>query len=143
MYSINRFALVNFSAQQMYQLINDVDAYHEFLPWCGGSEVIEQSDESMTAAVTISFKGVNKTFTTLNTLTPYTEVAMQLKDGLFSELSGAWEFNSLNGDACKISLTLEFGFANRLVGAVIGPVFSKIANSMVESFCERAEEVYK
>ena len=143
MYSINRSALVNFSAQQMYQLINDVDAYQDFLPWCGDSKVLEQGDDSMMASVTISFKGVNKTFTTRNTLTPYSEVAMQLKDGPFSELEGAWQFQALDSEACKISLSLEFGFSNRLVGAVIGPVFSKIADSMVESFCRRAEAVYQ
>ncbi|MFT5260222.1 MAG: ribosome-associated toxin RatA of RatAB toxin-antitoxin module [Saprospiraceae bacterium] len=147
MYTINRSALVAFSDQQMYDLINDIDSYQLFLPWCGGSNIIERmhtekGDDHIIGSVTIAFKGVNKTFTTKNTPTPFNEIRMELVDGPFSELTGSWQFKALNESACKVSLNLEFGFANRIVGAVIGPIFSKIADSMVESFCERAQVIY-
>lgn len=142
MYHIERSALVPYSAAQMYALVNDVPTYADFLPWCGGSAVLEESDTEMLASVTIAFKGVNKTFTTRNTLCADESVAMQMVDGPFSELGGIWRCKPLSDDASKISLELEFDFANRLVGAVIGPVFKAIADSMVESFVKEAERRY-
>lgn len=142
MYTINRSALVTYSDKQMYDLINDIDSYQQFLPWCGDSRIIEATEAHITGAVTIAFKGIHKTFITRNTLVPYSEIRMQLVDGPFNRLSGSWRFKALNPAACKISLDLEFGFANRVVGKVLGPVFATIADSMVESFCARAEVVY-
>ena len=142
MYNINRSALVAYSDQKMFDLINDVENYQEFLPWCGGSKIIEETNSTRTGAVTIAFKGVHKTFTTKNTLIPYKEIGMQMVDGPFSKLEGTWSFKKLDDDACKISLDLEFDFSNRLVGAVIGPVFKIIANSMLDSFIKRAEDLY-
>ncbi len=143
MYTVKRSALVSFSAQQMYDLVNDVDDYQSFLPWCGDSKIVEKSDEQITASVTIAFSGINKTFTTHNTLRPHEEIAMRLVNGPFSELFGSWHFKALPEGTSKISLDLKFGFNNRLVGAVVGPVFSKIADSMVESFCNRAQVIYE
>lgn len=142
MYKINRSALVAFSDQKMFDLINDVENYQEFLPWCGGSKILDETSSTRTGAVTIAFKGVNKTFTTKNTLTPYKQIGMQMVDGPFSTLQGTWAFKKLDDDACKISLDLEFDFSNSLVGVVIGPVFKTIANSMLDSFIKRAESLY-
>lgn len=142
MNKIERSALIPFSAAQMYQLVNDVDSYQHFLPWCGGSQVLEASKAQMLASVTINFKGVKKTFTTRNTLTPYSEIKLEMVEGPFSELTGSWFFKALDEQSSKITLELSFDFSNRLAAAVIGPVFKIIANSMVASFCEEAERRY-
>ncbi len=96
----------------------------------------------MVASVDIAFKGVRKTFTTRNTLHSDDRVDMDLVDGPFSELSGAWMFKALSDDACRISLSLEFGFSSKLVEGLVGPVFRLIADSMVDSFCKRADQIY-
>ena len=142
MYKINRSALVPYSAQQMYELVNDVDSYRDFLPWCGGSRTIEKTDDSSVASVDIAFKGVHKTFTTSNRLAPGESIHMAMVDGPFSALEGRWSFKELDENACKICLDLDFAFSNRVVGAVIGPVFKIIADSMLDSFVKRAEELY-
>ena len=142
MYNINRSALVPYSDQKMFDLINDVDGYVDFLPWCGASEILEDSGKVRVARITIAFKGVHKTFTTHNTLTPHSRIRLNMVDGPFSQLHGTWSFKALDDNACKISLDLDFDFSNRIVGAVIGPVFKIIADSMIDSFCKRADEVY-
>ena len=143
MYTIRRSALVPYSDQRMFDLINDVDDYKQFLPWCGDSEIIEDADDQRTASVTIAFKGVHKTFTTRNTLSPHEEIKIEMVDGPFSQLEGTWKFKSLDENACKISLDLDFSFSNRIVDAMIGPVFKIIANSMLDSFVKRASELYE
>ncbi|MEE9448202.1 MAG: type II toxin-antitoxin system RatA family toxin [Arenicellales bacterium] len=142
MYTINRSALIPYSDQMMFDLINDIEDYQNFLPWCGGSEVLEDTENTRTGSVEIAFKGINKTFTTCNTLSPPSEIALKMIDGPFSKLQGKWTFKALDENACKISLELEFDFANRIVGAVIGPVFKIIADSMLDSFCKRADSLY-
>ena len=142
MYTVNRSALVMHSAEQMYQLVNDVGAYGDFLPWCSGSEVISESEQEMVATVTIAFKGLSKSFTTRNQLIRNQETRMQLVDGPFSELSGVWTYTELSDSASKIELNLEFGFSNKILAAAIGPVFHSIADSMVDSFSRRADELY-
>lgn len=142
MYNINRSALVPYSTQKMFDLVNDVDHYQNFLPWCGGSKMIEESEEASLAAVTIAFKGVNKTFTTANKLIRPSEIKLKMVDGPFSKLEGKWTFKTLDENACKLSLNLDFDFSNRLVGAVIGPVFKIIADSMIDSFIKQAEVLY-
>ncbi|MEA3290964.1 MAG: type II toxin-antitoxin system RatA family toxin [Pseudomonadota bacterium] len=142
MYTIERSALVPHSARQMFDLVNDVSGYPDFLPWCGGTCLIEESAERITASITIAFKGVHKEFTTSNRITQGEMIEIELVDGPFSHLVGHWRFKALDESACKISLALDFGFSNRVAGMVVGPVFKHIADSMVESFCRRASEVY-
>ena len=142
MYNINRSALVSYSAEKMFKLVNGVDDYQNFLPWCGGSKIIEESENASVASVTIAFKGVHKTFTTANELTRHSQIKLAMVDGPFSKLEGIWTFKALDENACKLSLDLDFDFSNRLVGAVIGPVFKIIADSMIDSFVKRAEVLY-
>jgi ribosome-associated toxin RatA of RatAB toxin-antitoxin module len=141
MYTVSRSALVSHSAEKMFNLVNDVDRYSDFLPWCGDSREVERTNNEVLASVTIDFKGIRKTFTTKNLLKPYQRIDLTLVDGPFSELSGSWEFQELGLDSCKVVLHLDFDFSNKLVGALVGPVFSSIADSMVGSFCSRADEV--
>ncbi|MBX2868746.1 MAG: type II toxin-antitoxin system RatA family toxin [Acidiferrobacterales bacterium] len=141
-HKVERSALVMHTAEQMFALVNDVDRYHEFLPWCGGSRVISHESNIMVASVDIAFKGVRKTFTTRNTQNPSDRLDMELVDGPFSELVGAWTFKSISEEASRISLSLEFGFSSRVVEGLVGPVFRLIADSMVDSFCQRADQIY-
>lgn len=143
MAQISRSALVPFSAGKMYQLVNDVDSYPQFLPGCTGSKILEQSEQQMTASVDVSKAGISKTFTTRNTLTENHRIAMQLVDGPFRKLSGGWIFTPLGDDACKVELNLDFEFSNMLVEMAFGRIFKELANNMVKAFSERAHEVYR
>ena len=139
---IQRSALVPYSTDEMYQLVVDVPHYGDFLPWCGGGRFLERDGENVSAQVDIAYKGIHKSFTTDNVLMPGSEIRMKLREGPFSTLQGTWQFTDLGEDASKIELDLEFGFSNKLVGKVIGPVFGSIANSMVEAFHKQARKVY-
>ncbi len=142
MAQISRSALVPFSAEKMYQLVNDVDAYPQFLPGCNGSRIVEQSDQQMVASVDVSKAGISKTFTTRNTLIENQRIDMQLVDGPFRKLTGGWTFTALSEDACKVELSLDFEFSNMLVEMAFGRIFKELANNMVKAFTDRAREVY-
>ncbi len=141
MYQVERSALVMHSARHLSELVNDVDRYHEFLPWCRGSRVLARDNDSYTASLDISFKGIRKSFTTRNVVIGDQCTEIHLVDGPFSSLSGMWSFTPISPEASRISLSLQFGFSNRVVEAVVGPVFKFIADSMVDSFCLRADEL--
>ena len=126
----------------MYRLVVDVPRYGDFLPWCGGARFLDQDGNHVTAQVDIAFKGVHKSFTTDNELDPGKSIRMKLREGPFSSLEGTWTFTDLGENASKIELDLDFDFSNRLVARVIGPVFSAIADSMVEAFHKQARVVY-
>ncbi len=142
MSEVNRSALVEFSAEQMFDLVNDVDSYSAFLPWCSASQVLEQSATSLKGKIDLSKAGIKQSFTTLNTLNRPESIVISLLEGPFSKLNGSWEFKALADNACKITLHLEFDFLNAMLKAVVGPVFNVIANSMLESFVKRASEIY-
>ena len=142
MYTVTRSALVRHSARKMFILVDDVDQYQEFLPWCGGSEVISRTGEEVIASIKIAYKGVEKSFTTRNQLVGTQKIILTLVDGPFSKLNGIWEFIQLEENASKVELNLQFDFSNRLLGVLVGPIFRIIADSMVDSFVKRAEEIY-
>ena len=133
---------MNYTPQEMYSLVNDVEAYSSFLPWCSESSVLELGEESLRASVSISVGGVHKTFTTLNRLQPGKMMEIRLEDGPFKHLEGFWRFDPLGEEACKVALDLEYQFSSRVLGLVVGPVFDQIANSLVDAFCKRAVQVY-
>lgn len=139
---VNRSALVMFSAEQMYRLVNDVEAYPNFLPGCVDGRVIESSHDQMVASVGVAKAGIHKTFTTRNTLLPNQSIDMQLVDGPFKMLRGIWRFISLDEQACKIELDLEFEFASPLIEMAFGKIFKELTGAMVNAFTKRAREVY-
>ncbi|MCA7013762.1 type II toxin-antitoxin system RatA family toxin [Dickeya dadantii] len=139
---ISRSALVPFSAEQMYKLVNDVSSYPAFLPGCTGSRVLSSSMSEMTAAVDVSKAGISKTFTTRNTLIDNQCILMQLVDGPFRQLTGDWRFTPLSDEACKVELNLDFEFKNVLIEMAFGKIFKELANNMVQAFTQRAKEVY-
>ena len=140
---IKRSALVHYSPAEMYQLVNDVASYASYLPWCRSSEVKNESKTEMIASVEIAKGILNKTFTTHNQLYKNHRIELQLVDGPFKKLSGYWQFDKLKTDnACKVSLELVFEFDNAMMSIAAKPIFTQIANSLVDSFCKRAVDVY-
>ncbi|MCK4710755.1 MAG: type II toxin-antitoxin system RatA family toxin [Gammaproteobacteria bacterium] len=143
MAKINRSALMPFTNRQMYDIVNAVEDYPGFLPWCASSKVLGQSETEMEASILMKKGALNHSFSTRNTLTVNEVIHMQLIDGPFKSLSGDWLFTPLSEQASKIELHLNFEFSNRIVGMLIGPVFTQIADSLVDAFCQRAHQVYK
>jgi ribosome-associated toxin RatA of RatAB toxin-antitoxin module len=140
---IKRSALVHYSPAEMFQLVNDVAAYASFLPWCRSSAVISESETEMLASVEIAKGVLNKTFTTKNRLQRDNRIELQLVDGPFRKLSCYWQFDALKTDnACKVTLELDFEFDSAMMSIAAKPIFTQIANSLVDSFCKRAVEVY-
>ncbi len=139
---VQKTVLLAFSAEQMFALVEKVEDYPAFLPWCGGVEVKQRSAEKLVATLSIAYHGIKQSFTTENQNTPPTHMQMKLVEGPFSMLDGQWHFKPLREDACKVEFELHYEFSSKVLEKLIGPVFTIIANSFVESFCKRAEEVY-
>jgi ribosome-associated toxin RatA of RatAB toxin-antitoxin module len=144
MKSVHKSVLIWYSAEEMFALVTDVPKYCEFLPWCDHSKVIALEPDGMKAEVGIHFSGIRQTFTTRNTHVPGREVRMKLVDGPFSNLDGCWKFQPLGADqrACKVTLELQYAFKSAALAALVGPVFDRIAGSLVDAFVKRAEQVY-
>ena len=138
---VQKSVLLPYSAPQMFDLIDRVEDYPKFLPWCGGTTVKRESD-TVKAAITIDFGGLQQTFSTVNQNTPHERIAMRLQDGPFSLLEGEWRFAPLKADACKVALDLRYDFRSALLAAAVGPVFDMIADSLIDAFTERAEVLY-
>lgn len=139
---VHKTVLISYSAEQMFALVDHVENYPQFLPWCGGVEVRDREDHKLTARININYHGLRQSFTTENTNAPPHAMTMRLVEGPFKHFEAAWKFNALRADACKIEFDMHYEFSNRLFESVIGPVFSMIANSFVDSFCKRAEAIY-
>ena len=142
MATIERSALVPFSAERMFALVNDVRRYPEFVPWCAGAEVLAETDALIEASLRLKRGGVEHRFTTRNTLTPFTAMRLELVDGPFSTFTGDWTFKALGEEACKIGLTLTFQYRGRLATAALGALLSSSADTLVEAFCQRAKALY-
>ncbi|WP_047045502.1 SRPBCC family protein [Vibrio mexicanus] len=142
MKQVSRSALVSFSAEQMFDLVNDVAKYPEFLPGCSGSKVIESSENAMVASVDVSKAGISKTFTTSNELVSGSAILMKLVDGPFKTLQGGWHFTPLDDHACKVELKLEFEFSSKMIEMAFGKIFNELTSNMVNAFTQRAKQVY-
>lgn len=142
MTAIHRSAIVPYSAHQMFDLVSDIPSYPEFLPWCGGARIVTVQGDEVIAAIDISYSGVHKTFSTRNLLQHGKMMEIRLLEGPFSHLQGFWQFKSLDEQSSKISLDLEFEVANKIVSLALTPVFSNIANQLVDRFHQRAVELY-
>lgn len=142
MHRIERSALVRHSAPDMYDLVNDVRSYPEFLEWCRSSRVFSETDTRMEAELEIAWKGLHKVFTTHNRLTPNEKIDLELVAGPFKHLRGIWEFKPLKEKACKVTMDIEFEFSNALSNMLFSTIFSQICNSLIRSFCDRADQIY-
>lgn len=139
---IERSALVPYSCQQMFDLVNDVNAYPEFVPGCVGARIIEANEHSMVAELAISKAGIRHAFTTRNTLESEQFIRMELVQGPFRNLHGGWSFKPLASDACKVTLQLEFEFSSKLLHFAFAKVFNEVTARMVDAFAQRARQVY-
>jgi len=142
MAQVSRSALLMYSAEEMYQLVNDVNAYPEFLPGCVDANILTNDNNVMRASVKVSKAGISQTFTTENILVNGQSILMNLVDGPFKHLRGGWTFSELDEQACKINLDLEFEFNSSLVELAFGRIFHELVGSMVKSFSSRAKVVY-
>lgn len=140
--SVSRSALVPYPASAMYALVADVQEYPEFLPWCRGVRVLEPGEDSVEASLEIGRGPLRKTFTTRNVMTRDSRIDIELVDGPFKHLQGCWQFVSLDGSGCRIVLDLEFELSNAVLRRTLGPLFSEIADTMVDAFCRRARQLY-
>ena len=141
--TISRTALVEHSANAMYQLGCDIESYPSFLPWCSAASIEEQSDQHQLASVTISQYLPQSQFSTRNRLESDKSIAMELVDGPFKHLHGTWQFRSLGQNACKVELEIDFEFASPVIAGVVSPTFSKVCDTLVSAFIKRADQLAK
>lgn len=139
---INREALVPYSATEMYDLVNAVESYKDFLPWCVESKVLNVEDNKMLGELTLGQSGIYKSFITRNQLVPPHKIILDLVEGPFDALEGQWSFSTLGNQGCKVSLALRFEFNSVLLEQAFSAIFTKMTNSLVEAFCKRAKEIY-
>lgn len=149
---VRKSVLLWYSPREMYELVTGVERYPEFLPWCAAAEVLQADEQGMTAKLSLAYAGVRHAFTTRNLHELNRRVQMQLVDGPFSQLDGDWHFLPLakpgapndgsEPQACKVEFELRYAFSSLALEAVVSPVFDRIANTFVDSFVKRAEQVY-
>jgi ribosome-associated toxin RatA of RatAB toxin-antitoxin module len=144
---VRKTVLLWYSAQEMYDLVTGVESYPRFLPWCSKAEVLHHHDDGMTARLSLAYMGLHHAFTTRNQHVPGAAVQVQLVDGPFSQLGGSWIFHPIgapDGDrrACKVEFDLRYAFSSLALETVVSPVFDRIANTLVDCFVRRAEEVH-
>lgn len=140
--TVNRSALVRHTPQKMFDLVNDFERYPEFLPGCRQARLVEHDDVHLIGEMTLGRAGVEQTITTRNDLFEPERIEMSLVKGPFKRLKGRWLFTPMGDDACKVSLEMEFEFANRLLGMAFGKLFQQIAGQLVDAFTKRANELY-
>lgn len=140
---VERSALVNYSQQQMFELINDIEAYPQFMDGCVGAKILARGDDWLEARLELSKAGVSQSFVTRNQLYPPHSMSMNLVDGPFKYLRGVWRFTALGEQACKVSFELEFELQNRLLGMAVGKLFEGVSNKQVDALCARAKQVYR
>jgi len=140
MHNIHKSAIVLHPAQKMFQLVDSVENYPQFLPWCGSTQIIERDNDKTIASIEINYKGIKQTFTTENTKKQNQEMIIKLIDGPFKSLSGEWMFKNLDKDSCQIELKLEYEFSNIILEKLISPVFNMIANTFIDEFIKEANK---
>lgn len=138
---VKKTRIVPYNSAQMYELVNHIEHYPEFLPYCSESIVHHRDEDEVQATLVISAAGVNKSFTTRNRLQPNKMIEIRLIDGPFKHLEGFWRFDEVD-EGCRISFDLEFEFAGRMFSMLLGPVFEQVTEKMVDAFCERAESLF-
>ena len=139
---VEKSVLIEYSAAQMYALVENVAAEPEFLPWCGGSEIVKNAGDVTRAAIIIDYRGIKQRFSTENRANPPQLIEMSLIDGPFRQLDGSWHFKALGEDACKVEFRLHYEFSSKLLEKIVGPVFHFIASTFVDAFVKRARQLY-
>ena len=140
MHNIYKSAIVLHSSKKMFQLVDSVENYPRFLPWCGSTQILERDNSKTIASIEINYKGIRQTFTTENTKKQNKEMMIKLIDGPFQSLSGQWIFKNLDNNSCQIELKLEYQFSNIILEKLISPVFNIIANTFIDEFIKEANK---
>jgi ribosome-associated toxin RatA of RatAB toxin-antitoxin module len=140
MHNIHKSAIVLHSSKKMFQLVDSVENYPRFLPWCGSTQILERDNSKTIASIEINYKGIRQTFTTENTKKQNKEMMIKLIDGPFQSLSGQWIFKNLDNNSCQIELKLEYQFSNIILEKLISPVFNMIANTFIDEFIKEANK---
>ncbi|PUA27522.1 MAG: ubiquinone-binding protein [Cellvibrio sp. 79] len=140
---VERSALVHYSAQQMFDLVNDIEAYPQYMEGCVGAKILARGDDWLEARLDLSKAGVTQSFITRNQLQAPYKMNMQLVDGPFNYLRGVWQFTPLNEQACKVSFLLEFEMKSRLLGMAVGKLFEAVGAKQVDALCARAKQIYR
>ena len=142
MRKVSRSALVPYSAREMFVIVDDVEAYPEFLPWCNDAQVRNRCDDTVEATLELHKGALSNHFTTLNTRHEFTAIDLSLVGGPFKYLEGGWQFKDLGDDCSKVILELDFQFKSMLVDMVFGAFFEDTCNSMVDAFARRAVQIF-
>ena len=142
MNKVRKTVLVSHSAAEMFLLVDDVENYPSFLPWCDGTDLLTRTDITTEATVHINFKGVKQRFTTSNAKNFPNHMVITLIDGPFKKLHGQWHFVELNDNACKIEFELDYEFSSQILEKIIAPVFNHIAKTFVDGFVQQADKIY-
>jgi ribosome-associated toxin RatA of RatAB toxin-antitoxin module len=143
MAEVKKIVLIEFTPAEMFDLVDRCEDYQQFLPWCGGADLHERTDTLTVATIHINYHGIKAHFSTENTKVRPFEMHIRLREGPFRHLDGHWLFTPLGDTACKVEFHLHYQFSNRLLEKALGPVFNHIANTFVDSFVKRAEQVYR
>jgi ribosome-associated toxin RatA of RatAB toxin-antitoxin module len=142
MQRVKKSVLVPYSCAAMFELVDGVERYPQFLPWCGGTRVLEMHEGGKTARIDIDYHGVRAHFTTDNANRPPESIVVTLRHGPFRHLHGEWRFIALSSDACKVEFELAYEFASHMLERIVGPVFGHIADTFIDAFVRRAGTVY-
>lgn len=142
MIEISKTTVVPYTPEEMYVLVNDIESYPAFLPWCSVAKISNQQKESLTATLSLAVGKIKQSFTTENTMRNGSRINMQLIEGPFKHLSGYWKFNPKDEKSCHIQLHMNFEFENKIIKHTLGKVFYKVMDSLVESFVQRAQQIY-
>lgn len=140
--SIQKSKVVPYGQQQMYDLVNDIARYAEFVPWCVNSKLISSNEDEIRASLEFAKGGLHKSFSTVNRLKAHKMIEIRLIDGPFQHLDGFWRFDELTDHQTRVSLDLDFEFSSKLLGMMFGPLFNQVAATLVDVFCQRAEALY-
>jgi ribosome-associated toxin RatA of RatAB toxin-antitoxin module len=142
MAEVKQTVLVPYSAARMFELVDAVEQYPQFLPWCSGSELIYRHPDALRAVIHVNFRGIRQQFSTENSRQPPNSMGIRLLEGPFKSLDGSWRFTDLGGAGCKVEFQLHWEFSSRVLAALVGPVFNHIAHTLVDAFVSRAQKIY-
>jgi len=142
MTEISKTAVVPYTSNEMYALVNDIESYPAFLPWCIAAKILSKKEESLIATLSLAMGKIKQSFTTENTMLEGSRIDMRLIEGPFKHLSGYWKFNPEDEHSCNIQLHMNYEFKNKIIKYALGKVFYIVIDTMVESFVQRAQHIY-
>ncbi len=140
--TMNKVAVVPYTQEQMYALVDDVEGYSQFVPLCTRSEVLDRSEDELHGKLTFAKGGMEKSFSTINRLQPHKMIELRLLDGPFKQLEGFWRFEEMDDAGCRVMLDLEYEFSSKLIAIMFGPIFQQISTTLVDVFVDRANAIH-